>query len=113
MLPEARDASYLLDMIAHARGVMRAVQKHTFEDYQKDEDLRLLVERRVEIIGEAAHSVSEAFQETHPQIPWRKIVGQRNILVHKYGDIDDEIMWDLVTISIPELIRLLEPIIPA
>jgi uncharacterized protein with HEPN domain len=73
--------------------------------------LRLLLERRVEIIGEAARHVSEDFRTAHPEIPWRKIVAQRNILAHEYGDIDDEIMWDVATISMPALLRMLEPLV--
>lgn len=73
--------------------------------------MRLLLERRVEIIGEAARHVSEDFRTAHPEIPWRKIVAQRNILAHEYGDIDDEIMWDVATISMPALLRMLEPLV--
>ena len=113
MLPDARDAGYLLDMLQHAQGVARAVRGRTFKDYAADEDLQLAVERRIEIIGEAAGRVSEAFRDAHPEVPWRKIVAQRNILAHEYGEIEDEIMWDVATISIPELIRLLDPLIPA
>jgi uncharacterized protein with HEPN domain len=112
MRPEARDASYLLDMLQHARGVVRAVEGRTLSAYVADEDLRLRVERRIEIIGEAARRVSDAFREAHPEIPWHKIIAQRNVLAHEYGDVDDEIMWDVATISVPELIRLLDPLAP-
>lgn len=111
MRPEERDAACLLDMVRHAEGVALAVADRSFDDYSADEDLRLLVERRIEIIGEAARSVSEAFQKAHPDIPWRKIVAQRNVLAHNYGEIDDEIMWDVATVSIPELLRLLRPLL--
>ena len=111
MQPEG-DAAYLLDMLEHARGVLRSVRGRTLDDYRDDEDWRLLLERRVEIIGEAARRVSEDFRTAHPEIPWRKIVAQRNILAHEYGDIDDEIMWGVATISMPELVRLLEPLAP-
>ncbi len=112
MRPDDRDAGHLLDMLQHARGVMRAVEGRTLAQYVEDEDLRLAVERRIEIIGEAARRVSPAFQDAHPDIPWRKIVAQRNILIHEYGEVDDEIMWDVARISVPELVRLLEPLVP-
>jgi uncharacterized protein with HEPN domain len=112
MPPDEHDAGYLLDMLEQARGVTRAVKDRTLEDYLGDEDLRLLIERRIEIIGEAARRVSPAFQEAHPEIPWRKIVGQRNVLAHDYGEIEDEIIWHVATISIPELITLLGPLVP-
>lgn len=113
MLPDARDSGYLLDMLEHARGAARAVRGRSLEEYAADEDLRLSVERRIEIIGEAARRVSSGFQEAHPEVPWRKIVAQRNVLAHEYGEVDDEIMWRVVTVSLPDLIGLLEPLVPA
>jgi len=112
MRPDERDAGYLLDMIEHARGVVRALQGRTLDDYVRDEDLRLAVERRIEIIGEAARRVSPAFQQAHPEIAWRKVIAQRHVLAHEYGEIQDDIMWRVATVSVPELISLLEPLIP-
>jgi len=112
MLSDDRDAGYLLDMLERARGVVRAVSNRTLEDYLGDEDLRMAIERRIEIIGEAARRVSAEFQQAHPEIPWRKIIGQRNVLTHDYGEILDDILWDVATVSIPELISLLEPLVP-
>ena len=112
MRPDSRDESYLLDMLQHARGVIRALEGRTFEDYLHDENLRLAVERRIEIIGEAARRVSKPFQEVHPEIPWAKIIAQRNVLAHEYGEIEEEILWDVAVISLPELVALLEPLVP-
>jgi uncharacterized protein with HEPN domain len=113
MRPDERDAGYLLDMLTHARGVLRALHGRELEEYERDEDLRMVVERRVEIIGEAASRVSQGFQTAHPEIPWRKIVAQRNVLAHEYGEIQDDIMWQVATASVPELIGLLEPLLPS
>ena len=112
MRPDTRDAGYLFDMLQHAQGVTREVEGRTLDDYGYDENLRLVVERRIEIIGEAARLVSKAFREANPSIPWRKIIAQRNILAHEYGEIEDEIMWRVATVSIPELMTLLEPLVP-
>lgn len=110
---DLRDAGYLHDMLQHARGVSRAVTGRTLQDYVRDEDLRLAVERRIEIIGEAARHVSSVFQDAHPEIPWRKIIAQRHVLAHEYGEIEEEIVWAVATVSIPELINLLEPWVPS
>lgn len=113
MRPDVRDAGYLLDMLLHARGVAQSVAGRTLEDYVADENLRLAVERRIEIIGEAARRVSRQFQDRHPEIPWGKIIAQRNVLIHEYGEIQDEIVWAVATLSVPELIFLLEPLAPS
>ena len=112
MRPDERDAGYLLDMLRHAQGAAQAVLGRTFEEYVADENLRLAVERRIEIIGEAAGHVSPAFQEMHPEVPWRKIIAQRNVLAHEYGEIEDEILWQVATVSVPALIALVEPLVP-
>ena len=112
MQPDDRDAGYLLDMLQHARGVVRAIEGRDVDEYRKDEDLGLLVERRLEIIGEAARRVSETFRKAHPEIPWRKIIAQRNVWGHQYGEIQEDLIWEVVTVCVPELIRALEPLIP-
>ncbi len=112
MRPDDRDAGYLLDMLHHARGVAQALQGRTLGDYLRDEELRLAVERRIEIIGEAARRVSQAFQSAHSEIPWRKIIAQRNVLAHEYGEVQDDLVWQVGTASVPELIVLLEPLVP-
>jgi len=66
MPPEGADRAYLWDMLSYARGVVRETADKTWEEYQADENLRLAIERRVEIIGEAANHISEAFRAAHP-----------------------------------------------
>ncbi len=72
----------------------------------------MAVERAVEIIGEAARRLSDDFKENHPEVPWRSIIGQRNVLAHEYGEIKQERLWKIVTQHIPALIARLEPLIP-
>ncbi len=112
MQPDERDAGYLLDMLEHARGIVRVLEGRGLDDYLRDEDLRLIVERRLEIIGEAARRVSEPFRNAHPEVPWRKIIAQRNVLAHEYGEIQDDIMWRVATVSVPDLVAVLAPLVP-
>ena len=63
------------------------------------------------VIGEAASGLSDEFKEKHRNVDWRRIVGMRNRLIHGYFDINLEIVWDTVTIHIPELIQQLEKIL--
>jgi uncharacterized protein with HEPN domain len=57
----------------------------------------------LQIIGEAAARVSDEFQEQHPDVPWYKIIGMRNILVHDYFRIDINAVWSVVENDIPVL----------
>jgi uncharacterized protein with HEPN domain len=110
---EQSDASYLRDMLTAAQSVIEFVQGRSFEDYLRDNMLRSAVERQVEIIGEAAGCVSASFQEQHPEVPWNKIIRQRHVLAHHYGEIEHERVWRVAVEHIPELIAQLAPLIPA
>jgi uncharacterized protein with HEPN domain len=74
--------------------------------------LRYAVEHQLMIIGEAAAHISVGYQELHPEIPWAQIVGQRNVLAHEYGEILVERIWLTVTKSLPELLIMLEKLLP-
>lgn len=112
MPPSDRDAAFLWDMLEVSRRVDESLIGVSLEQYRVDENLRMATERRIEIIGEAAGRVSQAFRDTHPDIPWRQIIAQRNVLAHEYGDIDDDLIWALVTAHVPKLIADLEKCAP-
>jgi uncharacterized protein with HEPN domain len=112
MRPDERDAAHLWDMLDAARTVCEMAAGYQFQQYSRDRKLQLAVERLVEIIGEAARRVSQAFREAHPEIPWRGIIAQRHVLAHEYGEIRQERMWGLAVRDIPQLIALLKPLVP-
>jgi uncharacterized protein with HEPN domain len=51
------------------------------------------------------------FRSAHPGIPWKDIIGMRNILAHQYDKVDSAVVWDAVSQDIPELIALLQPLL--
>ncbi|MHC4737549.1 MAG: HepT-like ribonuclease domain-containing protein [Planctomycetota bacterium] len=108
MQPEQKDAGYLWDMLDAARTVEQLCSGQDFTQYSKDRKTQLAVERSLEIIGEAAARVSASFRSTHPQIPWRQIIGQRNVLIHEYGEIRQERIFKVVKENIPQLIDFLK-----
>ena len=106
------DKAYLWDMLDAASAVEEFVAGKTWEEYQSNRMMRSAVERHVEIIGEAARRVSDATRQAHPEIPWRAIVGQRNVLAHDYGEILHEAIWAVAKRRIPELTVALRRILP-
>jgi uncharacterized protein with HEPN domain len=111
-MPPDRDLVCLWQMLQAARGVVASLEKVSLEQYRSDENLRLAIERRVEIIGEAARRVSDELKLAHPEIPWRPIIEQRHILAHVYDAIDDERIWRLAFDDIPQLIEQVAPLLP-
>ncbi len=59
--------------------------------------------RELEIIGEASKSVSNETKDLAPEIPWRRISGMRDKLIHNYMGVDMEAVWDTLVIDIPDL----------
>jgi len=112
MQPDQRDTSYLWDMLEAVRQIFDFTRGVTFSEYSQNPMLYLAVERAIQIVGEAANRVSPGFQQAHPEIPWRKIVAQRNVLVHEYGDVDPALIWDLVREHLPRLADRLEDLVP-
>ncbi len=112
MVPEERDAAHLWDMLEYARHCVTILAGKSERDWHGDLAARLAIERGLEIIGEAARRVSATFREQHPEIPWRNIIGQRNILAHDYGQIDHDRLYKTATQDIPPLILQLEELLP-
>ena len=70
------------------------------------------VERRLEILGEAAGRISEEFQLLHSDIPWKEIKGIRLVLAHRYGDVNLHQLWQTLQKDIPALLPKLDVLIP-
>ena len=100
---------HILDAIAKIREFCKGTDRAGFA---KDERTREAVVRKLEIIGEAANKVSPEFKLLHASIPWRGIIGQRNVIAHDYGDIKNEKVWLVAIEMIPNLASEVEKLIP-
>ena len=54
------------------------------------------VVKNIEIIGEAAHMLTEDFRSSHSELPWKAIIGMRNVIVHDYINIHEDLLWDTI-----------------
>ena len=102
------DEIRLRHMLDAAREAVAFVRRRTRGDLDYDRQLVLALVKGVEIVGEAATQVSEPTRQRLPEIPWERIVGMRNRLVHAYFDINLDIVWETVQADMPKLISLLE-----
>ena len=90
---------------SHAAGI-------GWSDFERDEVLQDAVAHQIQIVGEAAAQIQPSFRTMHPEIPWEKIIGTRHRIVHDYRRIRRDVLWQVVSESLPELISLLEPLVP-
>jgi uncharacterized protein with HEPN domain len=95
-------------MAEYIEEALRFVEGRSRGDLDTDTMLRFALLRAVEVVGEAASQVSEEGRAALPDVPWRKVVGMRNRLVHAYFDIDHDILWDTVTLALPALLEYLK-----
>ena len=80
----------------------------SFDDFKKDKKTFHAVIRNIEIIGEAVKKLPETIRNMKPNIEQKKIAGTRDILIHEYFSIDEEIIWDIIKNKIPELYTAVE-----
>jgi len=77
-------------------------------EYLSNMEKQDAAERRLQIIGEAIVQLPWEFKEECPDIPWEKVAGLRNRLVHEYFDIDHKLVWNILEKSIPEFKKQIE-----
>ncbi|MGC8552886.1 MAG: DUF86 domain-containing protein, partial [Phycisphaerae bacterium] len=73
--------------------------------------LCLALTRLLEIIGEAARGLSAHTRHNHPEVPWAKMIGMRDRLVHGYYDINLDIVWQTVTTDLPTVKPFIQAIL--
>jgi len=98
-----RDKERLKHMLAAAERVIRYTSGKSFENLKSDDMMYYAVVKNIEIIGEAANLLSSEFVDSHPATPWKQVRGMRNYIVHEYFQIDDVVVWGVVTEDIPVL----------
>lgn len=103
-----KDLVRLRHMLETARKAVNFSQGRKRADLDQDELFSLAMVRLVEVIGEAANGISHETKQQLPQIPWIQISGTRNRLIHGYFDVDLDIVWNILSRDIPQLIPPIE-----
>jgi uncharacterized protein with HEPN domain len=100
---------YLFDMLDRAQFVTGLLRTRTIDDLVNDRVLRSAVERELSIVGEALMQLNAAAPAQAQRIhQWREIIGFRHVLVHGYGELNMQTIWDTVRDDLPVLIEQVE-----
>ncbi|MES1245595.1 MAG: DUF86 domain-containing protein [Acidobacteriota bacterium] len=73
------------------------------EEFETNELVQVWTLHHLQVLGEAVNVLRPELRQSHPEIPWDSIVGMRNVLVHKYFEIDTDIIWTVIERELPEL----------
>jgi uncharacterized protein with HEPN domain len=103
-----KDNAYLEDILEAAKAIRRFTDGVSLDGFKSNEEKYEAVNRKFEIIGEAARRLSPEARNLFPEIPWKLVTAMRNILIHDYDDVDLNVVWDTAQRDLPSLISHLE-----
>ncbi|MBQ9068221.1 MAG: DUF86 domain-containing protein [Eggerthellaceae bacterium] len=100
-----RDQTILEAIVEHCQSIANRLERFDIDKdvFTADAALREMLLFPLLQIGELANRLSEGFTQTHDEIPWRSVVGLRNVVVHKYNALDSDWVWDTITNDLPPL----------
>ncbi len=95
-MPERGIKEALIDIEEAIRRIKIYTDKSSYDDFVQDLKTQDAVVRNFEIIGEAVKFLNQEFRDTHSEIPWKKIAGIRDRLIHHYFGVNFEIIWTII-----------------
>ena len=96
---------YFEDIIDSAYAIKEYTKNITFDEFIKDRKTYSATIREYIIIGEAISKILDTLYDRFPDYPWQMIKDFRNFIVHEYFGVDPEIVWDVTTKELDELIK--------
>lgn len=98
-----KDRERLNHMLAAIDRILRYTDGKSYAELMTDDLMYYAVVKNIEIIGEAANMLTPDFVALHPDTPWKQVRGMRNYIVHEYFQIDDVVVWDVVSNNLKPL----------
>ena len=101
------DARQFVDYLCDIRDAVAKAEQFvagmTYEQFAADEKTAFAVVRALEIVGEAARKIPESTQTRYTRVPWREMMGMRNILIHDYFGVNLHVVWNTVQNDLPPM----------
>ena len=105
-------SDYIDDIITAITDVVEFTHGMSYEMFETDKKTVNAVIRCLEVLGEAAKHIPTSFRKKHPDIPWTKMAGMRDVLIHDYMGVDLKTVWKVVQERLPALKPLFEGLKP-
>lgn len=102
---------FIKDIILAMKSIEEFVEGLSLDEVKEDDKTSSAVIRKFEIIGEATRHVPDNLKENYPDIPWKKMAGMRDRLIHAYFGVDYRLVWEAIKIDIPKLKPRLEEVL--
>ena len=102
---------FIKDIISAMKSIEEFVEGLSLDEVKEDDKTSSAVIRKFEIIGEATRHVPEDLKEKYPDIPWKRMAGMRDRLIHAYFGVDYRLVWEAIKIDIPKLRPRLEEVL--
>lgn len=104
----SRDRESLIDIANAIKRILRYTDSVSRVELETNDEKLSAILYQITIIGEATKRLSQPFRQQHPEIPWREMAGMRDVIVHKYDQLDFDVVWDVVQNKLSELLDLIE-----
>jgi uncharacterized protein with HEPN domain len=111
MTPERDYLDFLSDIIEAMNKVEEFVAGMDWKDFRLDGKTQYAVIHAIEVIGEATKNIPVAVKHRNPEVPWKKMAGMRDKMIHHYFGVDLSILWETANDLIPELKRAIANIL--
>jgi len=102
---------HLNDILSAIADIEEFLGGMSYEVFAGDKRTVNAVIRSLEVLGEATKRIPISFRQKHPDIPWSKMAGMRDVLIHDYMGVDLKTVWKVADERLPELKPLLKAVI--
>ena len=106
-----RDQEALVDILEAIKLILQYAEGQDFDALAANVEKQDAILRRITIIGEATKRLSSEFRLRHPDIPWKKMAGMRDVVTHDYDEVDLDDVWGVVQRDLPQLLLGIEPLV--